>query len=256
MKKNKISLLYCGDDNLRQSARYLYGVLKHLGYTLNYVPSRHPLTDQQLNKHYGAIILSDYPSARISPAAQKRILQRVTDGTGLLMIGGWGSFHGYDGNYHCSKLTKALPVRCLSRDDRVNCSTGGIILAKSDWKSQFKSLEFNKGPLIGGYNQVVRKPGSRILLTVRDIKINLPQISLASKEYPLLVTGCFGKGYTACYMSDLAPHWSGGIVDWGQRKIRIDNVAGHFMEVGRNYIEFIQALVTLVLSGKQGIKND
>ncbi len=165
------------------------------------------------------------------------------------MIGGWGSFHGYDGNYDCSRLAEVLPVRCLSRDDRVNCSQGGVILPKRDWDLKYRSLKLKKGPLIGGYNKVVRKPGSKILLTVQNLKVNLPRLSLAVKEYPLLVTGRFGNGYTACYMSDLAPHWSGGIVDWGQQKIRINNAAGHFMEVGRNYIGFIQLLMTLVLPG-------
>jgi uncharacterized membrane protein len=251
MKRNKIFLLYCGDDNLRQSARYLYGVLKYLGYALDYVPSRRSLRAHQLRKHYDAVILSDYPSARISPAGQKSLVKMVADGTGLLMIGGWGSFHGYDGHYHCSKLAAALPVRCLSRDDRVNCPQGGIILPTREGDLKFRSLRFKKGPLIGGYNKVVPKPGNKILLAVRDLKVNLPKISLSAQEYPLLVTGCFGHGHTACYMSDLAPHWSGGMVDWGQRKIKIDNVAGYFMEVGQNYAKFIRALVTLVVTGNR-----
>jgi uncharacterized membrane protein len=248
MKKNKISLLYCGDDNLRLSARYLYGVLKHLGYALDYIPSRRSLTGHQLRKHYDALILSDYPSARISPRAQKKLIKMVADGTGLLMIGGWGSFHGYDGNYHCSELAEVLPVRCLSRDDRVNCSQGAVILPKRKGDARIQSLKFKDGPLIGGYNKVILKPKNKILLLVRDLKINVPKISLSAREYPLLVTGCFGQGHTVCYMSDLAPHWSGGIVDWGRQKIKIDNVGGHFMEVGQNYVNFIQFLVTLALA--------
>lgn len=249
MKNNKIPLLYCGDDNLRQSARYLYGVLKHLGYDPDYVPSRRFLTEQRLRKHYQAVILSDYPSAMISVPAQETLARMVNNGIGLLMIGGWGSFHGYDGNYDQSKLAAVLPVRCLSRDDRVNCSQGGVILPKKDWR--FKNAKFKNGPLIGGYNRVVPKPGAKTLLAVRDLKVNLPHINLSKKEYPLLVTGCSGKGHIVCYMSDLAPHWSGGMVDWGQQKVKIENVAGYFMEVGRDYIKFIQALVNLSLSGSR-----
>jgi uncharacterized membrane protein len=248
MKNNKVSLLYCGDDSLRQSARYLYGVLKHLGYGLNYVPSRRSLTEQQLRKHYHAVILSDYPSAMISPPAQEKLVKMVDSGTGLLMLGGWGSFHGYDGNYDRSKLAAILPIRCLSRDDRVNCSQGGVILPQRNWDQGFKRARFKNGPLIGGYNKVVPKPGSKTLLAVRDLQVNLPKIGLSKKEYPLLVAGCSGKGRTVCYMSDLAPHWAGGMVDWGQRKIKIENVAGCFMEVGQEYISFIQSLVTLTLA--------
>ncbi|MDD5259123.1 MAG: glutamine amidotransferase [bacterium] len=251
MKNNKIFILYCGDDNLRHAARYLYGVLNHLGYRLDYVPSRRSLTDRQLHKHYDAIILSDYPSVRISRAAQEKLVKMVDNGTGLLMIGGWGSFHGYDGNYDHSKLAKVLPVRCLARDDRVNCSQGGVILPKRDWDPGFSCARFKKGPLIGGYNKVVPRPGSKLLLAIRDLQVNLPKISLSKKEYPLLVAGCSGKGRTACYMSDLAPHWAGGLVDWGQRKIKIENAAGYFMEVGQEYIKFVQALITLVLAKDQ-----
>ncbi|MDD5132691.1 MAG: glutamine amidotransferase [bacterium] len=251
MKTNKISLLYCGDDSLRQSARYLYGVLKHLGYALDYIPSRRSLTVQHLRKDYQAVILSDYPSARIAPAAQDRLVKMVAGGTGFLMIGGWGSFHGYDGHYHCSKLAEILPVQCCSHDDRVNCPQGGIIIPQNDRILRTSSLKFENGPLIGGYNKVVLRAESQLLLAVRDLKINLPKISLSSKEYPLLVTGCYGNGRTVCYMSDLAPHWSGGVVDWGQRKIRINNVSGFFMEVGQKYVKFIQTLVTLALAKAQ-----
>ena len=251
MKKNKIPLLYCGDDSLRQSARYLYGVLKYLGYDPDYVPSRRSLTVQRLRKSYQAVILSDYPSAKIAPAAQERLVEMVAGGTGFLMIGGWGSFHGHDGHYQRSILAEVLPVQCWSHDDRGNCPQGGIVIPKNDRILRTSNLKFKNGPLIGGYNKVVPKPESQLLLAVRDLKVNLPKISLSSKEYPLLVTGCFGAGHTVCYMSDLAPHWSGGLVDWGQRKIKIKNAAGFFMEVGQDYVKFIQTLVTLALAKDQ-----
>lgn len=247
MKINKAQLLYCGDDNLRQSARYLYGVLKYLGYTLTYVPSRQPLTSRYLPGKYEAIILSDYPGRMIIPAVQQKLVQEVAGGTGLLMIGGWGSFHGYDGDYHCSKLAKVLPVRCLSGDDRVNCTQGAMIIPARQASPLYRGLQFAKGPLIGGYNKVQPKKGSRVLLNVRELQIDLPKLRLAKKEYPLLVTAKYGMGRTAGYMSDLAPHWSGGLVDWGKKKIKIKNISGHFMEVGQYYVQFIHALVTLVL---------
>ncbi len=250
MKRNKAHLLYCGDDSLRQAARYLYGVLQHLGYTLTYVPSRQSLTSRYLQGKYAAIILSDYPGKMIAPARQKKIVQMVAGGTGFLMIGGWGSFHGYDGHYHCSKLAEALPVQCLPGDDRVNCIQGALIIPAHQASPLCKSLQFAKGPLIGGYNKVKPKKGSRVLLNVRDLQIDLPKLKLAKKEYPLLVTAKYGQGCTAAYMSDLAPHWSGGLVDWGKNKIKIKNVSGYFMEVGQKYVQFVDALINLVLAGK------
>jgi uncharacterized membrane protein len=252
MKGNKTRLLYCGDDNLQQSARYLYGVLKHLGYVLDYVPSRQSFNSHYLQGKYEAVILSDYPCKMITPATQQKLVQKVAGGTGLLMIGGWGSFHGYDGHYHCSKLAEVLPVQCLSRDDRVSCMQGAMIMPTRQAGPLWQGLHFARGPLIGGYNKVQLKKGSQVLLNVRDLQVDLPKFKLARKEYPLLVTAKYGLGCTAGYMSDLAPHWSGGLVDWGKKKIKIKNVSGQFMEVGQNYIQFIHALITLVLSKEQG----
>lgn len=249
MKRNKARLLYCGDDSLQQSARYLYGVLQHLGYTLTYVPSRQSLTSTSLQGKYEAVILSDYPCKMIAPAIQQKLVQKVAGGTGLLMIGGWGSFHGYDGHYHCSKLAEALPVQCLSGDDRVNCRQGAMIIPVRQASPQWRGLQFARGPLIGGYNKVQLKKGSRVLLNVRELQIDLPKLKLARKEYPLLVTAQYGLGITVGYMSDLAPHWSGGLVDWGKKKIKIKNISGQFMEVGQNYILFIKTLIELVITG-------
>lgn len=251
MKRNKARLLYCGDDSLRQAARYLYGVLNHLGYTLTYVSSRQPLTSHYLQGKYEAVILSDYPGKMIAPSVQQKLVQKIAGGTGFLMIGGWGSFHGYDGNYQQTKLAKVLPVQCLSGDDRVNCIQGAMIIPAHQASPLWRGLQFARGPLIGGYNRVQPKKGSRVLLNVRDLQIALPKLKLAKKDYPLLVTAKYGLGYTAGYMSDLAPHWAGGLVDWGKKKIKIKNVSGHFMEVGQNYVQFVKTLIELVLSRKQ-----
>ena len=242
------SILYCGDDSLKQSARYLHGVVDYLGFKITYVPSRRQLKSRDLRKEYSLIIISDYPSKMISKESEELIPSEIAQGTRFLLIGGWGSFHGYDGNYQQTKLAKVLPVQCLSGDDRVNCMQGAVIIPARQASLLWKGLQFARGPLIGGYNKVKLKKGSRVLLTARDLQIDLPDLRLAKKEYPLLVTGMYGFGSTAGYMSDLAPHWSGGLVDWGKKKIKIKSVSGHFMEVGQNYVLFVKTLVELVIA--------
>jgi hypothetical protein len=231
-------VLYCGDDSLDQAARYLYGVLARLGFRVFYVPSRRRLTGGQLRRKYAAIILSDYPSRMIERAAWPLLREQVRQGTGFLMIGGWGSFHGYDGNYQRTPLAEVLPVRCLSKDDRVNALQGAVIIPEETAGQSY--------PVIFGYNKVIAKKGSRTLLSVRDLKINLPGLALAREKKPLLVTGKYGAGVTACFMSDLAPHWAGGLPDWGRSKIKISSRRGQYMELGTKYVRFIQGLMSLI----------
>lgn len=243
-KKTK-PILYCGDDTLEQGARYLYGILKYLGFKVIYVPSKQKLKPGDLDRKYGAIILSDYPSKMINPQAEQKIINLVAKGTGLLMIGGWGSFHGYDGNYQKTKLGGVLPVQCLNSDDRVDANQGAVIVPVKQ-ASKFKGLNFRNSPILSGYNRVKIKKGSQLLLGVKNIEINYPKIKISNKQYPLLVTGHYGAGQTACFMSDLAPHWAGGLPDWGKRKIRIKSVTDQYMEVGNKYIEFIRQIIDLI----------
>jgi uncharacterized membrane protein len=239
------ALLYCGDDTLAQAARYLYGALRHLGWEVRYVPSRQRLTVRHLGPEYAAIILSDYPSRMIERAAWPALVGKISQGTGLLMIGGWGSFHGYDGNYQRTPLSKILPVRCLAGDDRVNAMQGAVIIPEKA-AGRVPSLPSCKNsPLVFGYNKVKPKPGARILLSVRQLKIDLPRLSLQGEKQPLLVTGEYGLGRLVCFMSDLAPHWAGGLPDWGRSKVRFPNAQGQYMEVGADYLRFINGLIEL-----------
>ena len=65
-------------------------------------------------------VVSDYPAARFGEAAMAHVAGRVEQGAGLVMIGGWESFHGRLGEYHQSPLAAVLPVVMQSCDDRRN----------------------------------------------------------------------------------------------------------------------------------------
>lgn len=241
------SILYCGDDSLKQAAMYLYGVLDYLGFEITYLPSRRQLQSKDLKRNYSLIIISDYPSKMISKEAQALIPSVVAEGTGFLMIGGWGSFHGYDGHYDETKIANILPVEIFTSDDRANVVQGAVMVAKKN-RAEFENLKFKQSPVIGGYNKVRVKKGGELVLVTRAIEIDFPKIKLVNQEYPLLVIGEHGKGKVACFMTDLAPHWAGGLVDWGKEKIKIKNAAGHFMEVGNYYVCFIKNLIRSVIN--------
>ena len=250
MMKTKINtrlpVLYCGDDDLRQGARYLYGVLGRLGYKIKYLPSRRQLRLADLRECFSAIILSDYPGVMIPSAVAAKIAAQVRSGTGFLMIGGWGSFHGYDGNYQRTRIAEILPVRIKPADDRADLPQGAIIIPKTGSAAIFPGLNFRTSAIIGGYNKVTLKPGSQLYLAVRNLEIKFPRIQMTGREYPLLAAGQYGSGRTACYLSDLAPHWAGGLVDWGRKKVRIRCAGGNYMEVGAQYFTFIRQLLALI----------
>jgi len=62
-----------------------------------------------------------------------------------------------------------------------------------------------------------------------------------------LVVGEFGRGRTAALATDVAPHWCGGLVDWGDRRL-VRQVGGGRIEVGNWYAELFRNL--LVWTGR------
>jgi uncharacterized membrane protein len=57
-----------------------------------------------------------------------------------------------------------------------------------------------------------------------------------------LVLGRYGRGRTVTLATDVAPHWVGGLVDWGDRRV-VQGVADGFIEVGNWYARFFRNLV-------------
>ena len=112
-----------------------------------------------------------------------------------------------------------------------------------------KSLRACRGiepPTIGGYNAIAPKPQTETLLKA----IHFPPSSAAAAYYvpaygshaPLLVVGRHGAGRTAALATDVAPHWVGGFVDWGDRRVT-QEVGGGAIEVGNWYAQFFRNLV-------------
>ena len=180
------------------------------------VPTEFPRTDEELAA-YDVVIFSDvgynsmifYPG--LTPPYQYPLgpnrCQMVTDfverGGGFVMVGGYLSFAGINGiaRYHGTVIEEVLPVAISPYDDRVEVVAGfrfeivdpaHPIVAGLDWAGASFTL--------CGYNRVALKPGAHLVARHGDD--------------PIIATGGYGKGRTAIFASDFAPHWAGDFVRW------------------------------------------
>lgn len=240
-------ILYCGDTSLEGAAGYLAGVMTHWGWKFDYVPSHHRLPREVIERGHRLIILSDYPAARISAELQQVVVERVVRGTGLLMIGGWESFRGSEGKWRSTPIGKALPVEMGFRDDRVNFAQPTLLTRTSAAHPILDGLPWNEQPpTIGGLNRVTVKEDSDELLTAVSHQVSVANLKFVFQESdssPALVVGQHGRGRTAAFTSDVAPHWVGGFVDWGPQRVKAQAPGAEAIEVGSHYAQFWKQLL-------------
>ncbi len=168
--------------------------------------STFPQTSDDLSR-YDVVILSDCPSDTLllSPAVTQRsesqpnrliaIKEYVANGGGFLMVGGYMSFAGFNGQakYYASPVEEVLPVKIARWDDRIECPQGVIPLQRDVAHPVLEGIA-NPWPSFLGYNQFIAKSTGEVLITV--------------EEDPFLVVGNYGKGRTAAFASDCSPHWA------------------------------------------------
>jgi len=238
-------VLYAGDTSLATAASYLAGVLTHAGVPFDYLASDQPIAPALTDRSHALYILSDYPVNNWRPADFEAVRSAVAGGAGLLMIGGWESFHGAAGEYPGSPLADVLPVVMQSHDDRVNSASPCVIEVRRE-HPVVEGLPFNVPPTVGGYNRIVPKPDAMQVLSLRPIEIAAAAGELrltAGQAEPLLVVGSYGDGRTAAFASDVAPHWVGTLVDWGTPRITAKANGAEPVEVGGHYAELLTRLV-------------
>lgn len=237
-----MKILYCGDSHAEGPARYLLAILKHLRAQTTHVPPGVSLRPSRLNQKFDAFILSDYSRRDLPLASEKKIAGQVRQGSGLLMVGGWGSFAGPFGKWRGSLIEEMLPVRCLSRDDRLNFPAGALVIPETRHPI-LKHLPWNRPPAICGINRVLLKKNAETLLSVRPLVVRGRSLRLAARRYPLLVIDRNPLRSIAALTTDLAPHWCAGLVDWGSRRRQLCARTHNWIEVGDAYVAFVEALV-------------
>lgn len=193
-----------------EGIEWIRKALEKGGYEVTFIPNhlaseQFPFEIDEIKK-YDAVILSDIGSNTllISNAtftkSEKRpnrcelIKKYVEDGGAFCMIGGYMSFTGIDAKsrYGETAIADILPVKMLDIDDRVE-TPEGIIPEIIDKKHDTFSGMPDEWPYFLGYNKTTEIPEGKVVA-----KINGDPF-IAVREY--------GKGRTAVFTSDCAPHW-------------------------------------------------
>lgn len=244
------SILYLGDTSLTTAASYLAGVIHNAGWAFDYVPSGQTADAEAIETPRSLFILSDYPAEHLSEPLQQSLLQQVSQGAGLLMLGGWESFQGSGGRWRNSSVALALPVEIAETDDRLNCDQPMLAETTAETAAGhpiLKGLPWNdRPPCLGGLNQFAPQPDAHLLLQAQRFAARRQEgaFSFAPTEtYPLLVVGEYGRGRTAALATDAAPHWIGGWVDWGKQRVSAQAPGAEEVEVGEDYARFFTQLL-------------
>ena len=242
-------ILYCGDTSLDSAAGYLTGLMTFFGWKFDYVPSHEKVSRVQIERPRSLLIVSDYPAKQFDRELQELVVEQVDRGLGVLMIGGWESFHGQGGDWDGTPLAKVLPVEISTFDDRINFDQPAL-LHPTNWSELLWQLPWlDRPPTVGGINQIRAANGSEILLSVTsfqpvyDTQLGTVQWK-ASQSFPALITSELHTGRTAAFASDIAPHWVGGFVDWGPTRVTAQAPGAGAIEVGSDYALFWRRLLS------------
>lgn len=180
------------------------------GYDVDFLPNhlastKFPYHIEEL-KQYSAVILSDIGANTLllapetfnfsirKPNRCQLLKDYVLQGGALIMIGGYMTFSGIDGKgkWGSTPVQDVLPVNILNYDDRCEHPEGvkpqivneheGILGLPKEW------------PFLLGYNKTIIKPDAYLAVTINND--------------PLIAFGSYGKGKSAVFTSDCAPHWA------------------------------------------------
>ncbi|MEN2974161.1 MAG: glutamine amidotransferase [Candidatus Caldarchaeales archaeon] len=198
-------------SNYEDEGAFLREALKRRGFEVEHIPTMaaamaFPETIDEILK-YDVVILSDvgsnnlllHPEVFVKSRPRPNRLKLIKDyvinyGKGFLMIGGYLSFQGLHGigGYKNSPIEEILPVELLNFDDRVEVPEG--FNPKVTNKNHPIGRELpDVWPMLLGYNKTILKKNATMIAEYNNDSI------LAVWE--------IGKGRTAAFTSDCAPHW-------------------------------------------------
>jgi hypothetical protein len=245
-------LLYCGDGDRSGAASYLGGVLARAGIPFEHVASAAPFPPGALGSGLGAVILSDYPSRNLSQERIEELCAAVRAGLGLLLLGGWESYVGRSAEYQRTPLAALLPVRLAGGDDRRNTWRPCVVVPGPAHPHPITGgLPLDRDlPCVAGFNAFEALPGAAVALELCEHAAAPTAGGVAFvpvARHPLLVVGAAGAGRVACFASDPAPHWVGGLVDWGAPRIEAAADGCRAVEVGCWYLRLFERMVRWVL---------
>jgi uncharacterized membrane protein len=242
-------VLYMGDTTLDTAAAYLAGLMTAWGWGFDYVPSDRSLGAKDLDVPRTLFMLSDYPSSRITLELQQRIVSRVEAGAGLLMIGGWESFHGLGGDWDGTPIGNALPVVVPDGDDRSNCDHPVVVQRLCQHPAVADLPWDERAPVIGGLNRVLPRADATVVLAAQHFQVSVERGTVtfhSGERDALLVVGRHGRGRTAALTTDVAPHWVGPLVDWGPGRVTAQARGAPAIEAGNLYAQFLKQLLSWV----------
>jgi len=212
---------------------FLKEALLKAGYEVDYLPNhlantQFPYTMDEIKK-YSCVILSDigsntlllpnetFISSEENPNRCELIKEYVLGGGSFLMIGGYMSFTGIDAKtrYGQTAVKDILPVRCLEIDDRAE-HPEGVVPEVVKEHSITDGLP-KKWPNLLGYNKTVPIDGCDVVATISGD--------------PLVAVGDFGKGRSAVFTSDCAPHWAPPpFVSWEHYNLLWKNILDYIIK--------------------------
>jgi uncharacterized membrane protein len=202
-----------------EGVAWLRAALEGNGWTVDFQPSHiaardFPDTAEALSD-YACVMLSDigantlllhpdtFTKSKVLPNRLHAIRDYVSNGGGLVMIGGYLTFQGIDakGQYAGTAIEEALPVTLMRADDRVESPQGVQPTVNAATHPIVRDV-IGDWPALLGYNRVTSKASTSLIASVNDTD-------------PLLVAGSFGKGRSVAFTSDCGPHWAPPpFVDW------------------------------------------
>lgn len=192
-----------------EGVEYLRNAIIKAGYEVTFMPNHiaaesFPYTMEEL-KQFDCVILSDIgantlllPAATFSKSISKPnrcqlIKDYVEEGGALIMIGGYMTFSGVDakGRWGWTPVQDVLPVRVLEIDDRCEHPEGIVPkIEKEHAVLQDVPVEW---PHFLGYNKTELIDGAELVASIAGD--------------PFVAVGNYGKGKSAVFTSDCAPHW-------------------------------------------------
>ncbi len=192
-----------------EGIEFLARAIDNAGYELVYLPGQYVAErfprDKKEMSQYACIVLSDigsntlllsdrtFKQGIICPNRCNELRDYVLDGGALVMVGGYLSFTGIDckARYGQTAIQEVLPVKCLDIDDRAEHPEGVVPTVSFE----HEALKAVKGPWphFLGYN--------------RTLPVKNCEVPVSIGGDPLIAFGSFGKGRSAAFTSDCAPHW-------------------------------------------------